>query len=123
MSASEQNGSPTRGENVVPNTEPERTCVGCRTRSTASAMVRFKVLHGKVVVEGRRTLPGRGAWLCPRPECLDRALRGRAFLRAFRQDVLVPDRIALWSDISEQVESLRQARLEEAAEPARDGGA
>lgn len=90
------------------NEEPERTCIGCRTRRKASALVRFKVLHGKLVVESRKLLPGRGAWLCPSPDCLRRALRSRGFPRALRQDVLVPDQAELWSDICSRVESLRQ---------------
>jgi predicted RNA-binding protein YlxR (DUF448 family) len=32
----------------------------------------------------RRRLPGRGAWLHPSPDCLDLALRRRAFARALR---------------------------------------
>ena len=32
----------------------------------------------------RHRLPGRGAWLHPTPECLDQAVRRRAFGRALR---------------------------------------
>jgi uncharacterized protein len=32
----------------------------------------------------RRRLPGRGAWLHPSPDCLDLAVRRRAFARALR---------------------------------------
>ena len=32
----------------------------------------------------RRRLPGRGSWLHPSPDCLDLALRRRAFVRALR---------------------------------------
>ena len=35
-----------------------------------------------------RTLPGRGAWLCAGSlECLEQAVRRRAFARALRADV------------------------------------
>ena len=35
-----------------------------------------------------RTLPGRGAWLCrDSPECVDLAVRRRAFSRALRGEV------------------------------------
>ena len=34
-----------------------------------------------------RTLPGRGAWLCANPDCLELALRKRALARALRCDV------------------------------------
>jgi predicted RNA-binding protein YlxR (DUF448 family) len=30
---------------------------------------------------------GRGAWLCPRPECFDQAVRRRAFGRALRVEI------------------------------------
>jgi predicted RNA-binding protein YlxR (DUF448 family) len=35
-------------------------------------------------VDLRRRLPGRGSWLHPSPDCLDLALRRRAFVRALR---------------------------------------
>ncbi|WP_410645513.1 YlxR family protein [Amycolatopsis sp. lyj-346] len=38
----------------------------------------------RVVVDGRRRLPGRGAWLHPDPDCLAKAERRRAFPRALR---------------------------------------
>lgn len=105
------------------NNEPERTCIGCRTRRNASALVRLKVLHGKVVVDRHKPLSGRGAWLCPASKCLDRTLRSRGFQRAFRQDVFVPDRAALWSDICKQAKSQRRGQSEAVANDARDGGA
>jgi len=37
-----------------------------------------------VVVDQRLRLPGRGAWLHPTPECLDLAVRLKAFGRALR---------------------------------------
>jgi predicted RNA-binding protein YlxR (DUF448 family) len=37
-----------------------------------------------VTVDTARKLPGRGAWLHPDPQCLDAAIRRRAFARALR---------------------------------------
>jgi predicted RNA-binding protein YlxR (DUF448 family) len=37
-----------------------------------------------VTVDPARKLPGRGAWLHPDPQCLDAAIRRRAFARALR---------------------------------------
>ncbi|WP_456300008.1 YlxR family protein [Saccharomonospora glauca] len=39
---------------------------------------------GRLVVDERRRLPGRGAWLHPHPGCLSKAERRRAFPRALR---------------------------------------
>jgi predicted RNA-binding protein YlxR (DUF448 family) len=38
----------------------------------------------RLTPDPRRRLPGRGAWLHPTGDCLDQALRRRAFGRAFR---------------------------------------
>jgi len=42
----------------------------------------------QAVVDTRRALPGRGAWLHPDQACLDLAERRRAFSRALRTDAL-----------------------------------
>ncbi|WP_297659458.1 YlxR family protein [Pseudonocardia sp.] len=64
--------------------EPVRTCVGCRTRSQAGGLLRVVAVDGVVTPDPRRRLPGRGAWLHPVLECLDRAERRSAFPRALR---------------------------------------
>ena len=68
-----------------------RTCVGCRRRDVRSALLRVVAesndageLFARVVVDQRLRLPGRGAWLHPTPECLDLALRLKAFGRSLR---------------------------------------
>jgi len=38
-------------------------------------------------LEVGRTLPGRGAWVCPSTTCLDLAERRKAFPRAFKADL------------------------------------
>ena len=64
--------------------EPVRTCVGCRGRGSRSVLVRVACVDGRAVVDTRRSLPGRGAWLHPDPQCLALALRRRALTRALR---------------------------------------
>ncbi|GAA4408046.1 YlxR family protein [Tsukamurella soli] len=73
---------------------PVRTCIGCRRRAAAAALVRTVAVpvSGQasapggvtVVVDQRHRLPGRGAWLHPDPECLALARRRGAFRRALR---------------------------------------
>jgi uncharacterized protein len=46
--------------------------------------VRFALHDGAVVLDRERRLPGRGAWLHPRRDCLQAARRGRAFQRTLR---------------------------------------
>ncbi len=65
-------------------TGPARTCVGCRKRDSASNLVRWVARDGNVVLDLRRNEPGRGAWLHPSGQCLEQAIRRRAFVRALR---------------------------------------
>ncbi|MBD3943410.1 YlxR family protein [Microbacterium sp. NEAU-LLC] len=63
---------------------PVRTCVGCRTRAPRSALLRVVSIDSALVVDERASLPGRGAWVHETPECVDAAIRRRAFVRALR---------------------------------------
>ncbi len=64
--------------------DPVRTCVGCRTRASRSALLRVVVIDSVLVLDERAVLPGRGAWVHETSECMDAALRRRAFVRALR---------------------------------------
>jgi predicted RNA-binding protein YlxR (DUF448 family) len=70
--------------------------VGCRRRDDRSALLRVVAEWSgtgenvaRVVADPRLRLPGRGAWLHPTPECLDLAVRRKAFGRALRVKVLL----------------------------------
>ncbi len=72
-----------------PTRRVSRTCVGCRRRDDRSALLRVVAEWddtgehvARVVADPLLRLPGRGAWLHPTPECLDLALRRKAFGRA-----------------------------------------
>ncbi|MGN6762410.1 MAG: YlxR family protein [Leifsonia sp.] len=64
--------------------ESVRTCVGCRSRAPRSSLLRIVAQNSELVVDPSATRPGRGAWLHPVDECLDLALKRRAFGRALR---------------------------------------
>ncbi|WP_156162231.1 YlxR family protein [Demequina iriomotensis] len=63
---------------------PVRTCVGCRGRGSRSVLVRVVQVDGRAVVDQHRSMPGRGAWLHPDPDCLALAVKRRALVRALR---------------------------------------
>ncbi|MGO2744984.1 YlxR family protein [Microbacterium sp.] len=64
--------------------DPVRTCVGCRMRASRSALLRVVAQHESLIIDERAVMPGRGAWVHPTHECLDTAIRRRAFARALR---------------------------------------
>ncbi|MBV8790183.1 MAG: YlxR family protein [Mycobacterium sp.] len=68
---------------------PVRTCVGCRKRELAVELLRVVAVsdgNGEyaVIVDTGSSLPGRGAWLHPAPQCVQQAIRRRAFGKALR---------------------------------------
>nr|WP_255498050.1 YlxR family protein [Nakamurella sp. PAMC28650] len=73
------------------STGPIRTCVGCRDKVDASTLLRVVAVAGVLTPDPRHRLPGRGAWLHSRVECLDLAGRRRAFGRALRLASVTPE--------------------------------
>ncbi|HTM84046.1 MAG TPA: YlxR family protein [Mycobacterium sp.] len=72
-----------------PDTGPVRTCIGCRKRELAAELLRaVAVIDGNgqcaVTVDTTASLPGRGAWLHLDRQCVQMAVRRRAFVRALR---------------------------------------
>ena len=69
-------------------TGPLRTCVGCRQRAAKDELLRVvadDLGEGlEVIPDPGGHAPGRGAHVHPTPECLEPALRRRAFARALR---------------------------------------
>ncbi|BBE22320.1 hypothetical protein MN0502_12030 [Arthrobacter sp. MN05-02] len=73
------------------DTHPTRTCVGCRRRDRQSHVMRVvaRPIGGQdvAVLDERRRLSGRGAWLHPDTACMESAIKRKAFHRAFRGPV------------------------------------
>jgi predicted RNA-binding protein YlxR (DUF448 family) len=73
--------------------EPQRRCIGCGKRGSQAGLLRLTVDRQRspatvVQVVGKEH-PGRGAYLCRRRVCLDKAVQRRAFQQAFRENVAV----------------------------------
>jgi predicted RNA-binding protein YlxR (DUF448 family) len=66
--------------------EPVRTCLGCRKRVDKSSLLRVVARSGEAVVDHSATLPGRGAWVHPTLDCIDKSIARKAFGRALRVD-------------------------------------
>jgi hypothetical protein len=74
--------------------EPVRTCVGCGAKAAQRELARLRIEGERVVIDRNRS-GGRGAWMHASTECLDRAIRRRAFARAFRGKATSVDAAAL----------------------------
>ena len=61
---------------------PQRQCMGCRERKDKRAMLRVvRGTDGTVTLDFSGKLNGRGAYVCPDPECLKKAQKSRALER------------------------------------------
>jgi predicted RNA-binding protein YlxR (DUF448 family) len=65
-----------------------RTCVVCREQSTKRQLVRIvRQPDGQVVIDPTGRMNGRGAYLCDRPECWQRAADSEVLARALNTQV------------------------------------
>lgn len=67
------------------SSEAQRTCIGCRGKGDRSVLLRIVCdENGTLVLDSRKSMPGRGAWLHADEACLSKATNSRAWGRAFR---------------------------------------
>ncbi|MBI5344958.1 MAG: YlxR family protein [Deltaproteobacteria bacterium] len=70
----------------------ERSCVGCGRTGEKSALVRLAAFGGRLVIDKKGVLKGRGAYLCRSAACVKQAYRKKgAFGRALKTSVVLPD--------------------------------
>ncbi len=79
---------------------PMRQCVGCREMRPKRELIRVvRSPEGEVSLDFRGKKSGRGAYLCPRADCLKRARKSRGLERAFSAPL--PD--AVWAELESQI--------------------
>ena len=82
---------------------PMRQCVGCREMKPKKELIRVvRSPEGTVSLDLKGKLPGRGAYVCPDPECLKRARKSRALERAFSAHL--PDEV--WQALEDQMKEV-----------------
>ena len=67
---------------------PMRQCVGCREMKPKKELIRVvRSPEGAISLDFRGKAPGRGAYLCPDPACMKRAVKSEALNRAFETEI------------------------------------
>lgn len=74
---------------------PVRTCVICRERDGKRALIRVVRTAEGVMVDPTGKVNGRGAYLCDKAACWQRALTSEALNRALRTTLTENDRARL----------------------------
>ena len=73
---------------------PQRQCMGCRERKEKRALIRVvRGTDGTVSVDFSGKLNGRGAYICPDPECLKKAQKAKSLERSL--EVSIPEEVYL----------------------------
>ena len=76
----------------MPKKIPQRQCMGGRERKAKRDMIRVvRGTDGAVSLDFGGKAPGRGAYICPDPECLKRALKSKALDRSL--EVTIPEEV------------------------------
>ena len=82
---------------------PQRQCMGCRERKNKRELIRVvRSPEGQVSLDFGGKMTGRGAYLCPDPEWLKRAIRSKALDRSL--EVTIPE------DVYARLEKEMEAR-------------
>ena len=67
---------------------PMRQCLGCREMKPKRELIRVvRSPEGEITLDFRGKANGRGAYLCPDPACLKKAIKARALERAFSAQI------------------------------------
>ena len=72
----------------MPKAIPQRQCMGCRERKPKPELIRVvRSPEGSVDLDFRGKANGRGAYLCPKLECLKKAIRSKALERSLETPI------------------------------------
>jgi predicted RNA-binding protein YlxR (DUF448 family) len=67
---------------------PIRTCIGCRKPFDKAALLRIvRTTDGEVRLDATGKMPGRGAYLCGKKDCLAVATKHKKLGRALRCEI------------------------------------
>ena len=81
---------------------PQRQCMGCRERKPKRDMIRIvRTPEGVVNLDFGGKMNGRGAYICPNPECLKKVQKSKALDRSL--EVAIPDEV--YERLSKEMEA------------------
>ncbi len=67
---------------------PMRQCLGCREMKPKKELIRVvRSPEGNISLDFKGKASGRGAYVCPEPQCLKKAIKAKALERAFSTQI------------------------------------
>jgi len=82
---------------------PTRSCVGCQEKKEKKQLIRvIRTPDDRIELDATGKSNGRGAYICPKRDCLQKAMKKHALQRSLEREI--PDDIYL--ALSAQIEKL-----------------
>lgn len=82
---------------------PQRRCVGCHEAKSKNELIRIiKTPEGQVILDSTGRKNGRGAYICPNPDCLGKARKSRGLERSL--SIAIPDEV--YGELEKEMSSL-----------------
>ncbi|MHB8840962.1 MAG: RNase P modulator RnpM [Candidatus Aquicultor sp.] len=82
---------------------PQRTCTGCREIKPKKALIRIvRTPEKTIIVDPSGKANGRGAYICPRKECLEAAIKSKRLSKALEVEIR-PEEL---KNLEEELEAL-----------------
>ena len=67
---------------------PMRKCVGCQEMKSKKEMIRvIRTSEGEFLLDATGKRNGRGAYICPSKNCLEKAVKNKGLERSFKQSI------------------------------------
>lgn len=84
----------------MPKKIPQRTCMGCQAKKEKRDLVRIvRSPEGEISVDLTGKKPGRGAYICPNLDCLNKVVKSKRLERSLE----TPISEALYEILKEQL--------------------
>ena len=70
------------------NSKETRTCIGCRNKFNKNSLIRIvRTNNNDVIVDFKKTIEGRGAYICENIKCFDNMVKSRKLGRALKINI------------------------------------
>lgn len=72
----------------MPKKVPQRTCMGCQAKKDKRELVRIvRSPEGEISIDLTGKKPGRGAYICPDLECLQKVVKSKRLERSLETTI------------------------------------
>ena len=80
---------------------PMRQCVGCREMKSKRDLIRvIRTSEEEILIDATGKKNGRGAYICPKRECLEQAIKSKGLERSLK--IAIPKEI--YADFEKEME-------------------